>query len=152
MDLVGFARELALMTVHMEEHEIAALEEAALIVERGAKEKIGVYQDAAGEFAAWQDLADSTKAQRVALGFSENDPLRRSGGLADSIEHMVESRTAYVGSNDPVAEYQELGTSRIPARSFLGGTAVEKGAEVAEIIGRSVFKALTGGGTSRTIE
>ncbi|WP_214680105.1 hypothetical protein, partial [Escherichia coli] len=50
---------------------------------------------------------------------------------------------AHVGSNDDKAVWQELGTSRgIPPRSFLGGAAVRKSAEVRDIIGREMHAAL----------
>ncbi|WOJ89902.1 hypothetical protein RZS28_00880 [Methylocapsa polymorpha] len=41
----------------------------------------------------------------------------------------------YVGTNSPIAKYQEFGTSKIPPRPFLGGALAAKGEEVAECFG-----------------
>ena len=51
------------------------MERAAKVVEREAKSEIGEYQDSTiSPFPAWAELADSTKDNRVRLGFTENDP------------------------------------------------------------------------------
>lgn len=142
--LSGFAAHLAEVLIEAEHAAHEGLEEAARVVEAEAKAEVGVYQDQAGPFAAWAELADSTKNDRVRSGFSENDPLLRSGELRDSIEHTVIGKTAYIGSDSPIAEYQELGTSRIPPRSFLGGALFRKGDEVAQIIGSRFVGALVG--------
>ncbi len=133
--------------VHEAEHK--ALERAARVVEAEAKAEIGDYQPAKGLFAAWAQLADSTKADRAAHGFTPNDPLLRTGKLRDGIEHTVEmgalgAGVAHVGSNSPVAVYQELGTSRIPPRSFLGGAAFAKEHEVRAILGDAVIATIAG--------
>jgi phage gpG-like protein len=142
--LAGFAEHLAEIAVEAEHRAREGLEEAARLVEAEAKDEIGTYQDQAGPFPAWAELADSTKADRVRAGFSENDPLLRTGEMRDSIEHTVIGKTAYVGTDNQIAVYQELGTQRIPPRSFLGGAAFRKGHEVAEIIGSRFVSALTG--------
>ena len=142
--LAGFAAHLASLTVEIEHETHDALEEAAMIVQTEAKAEIGRYQDEAGPFAAWAELADSTKADRVSQGYTENDPLLRRGDLRDSIEHTVTGHVAHIGSDSPIAEYQELGTQKIPPRSFLGGAAFRKGHEVAEIIGSRYAAVLTG--------
>jgi phage gpG-like protein len=121
------------------------------VVEKEAKAEIGHYQGAAGPFSAWPELADATKEDRLKSGFSENDPLLRTGELRDSIEHTAGVDEAVVGSNSDIAVYQELGTQHIPPRSFLGGAAVRKGEEVANILGRHVVKALAGGSSKIAI-
>ena len=142
--------KLAEMTVAVKEAELAAMERAALLVQAEAKAEIGNYQDGAGSFAPWAMLADSTVSEKERLGYGPPDnPLLREGDLRDSIDHSVgfEGMGAVegvVGSNDPVAEYQELGTERIPPRSFLGGAAFRKGEEVAHLLGDGVVKALIG--------
>lgn len=124
--------------------ERGALEECAKLVETRAKAKLGEYQDAAPPFAGWADLADATKADRERQGFPEDDPLVRTGALRDSIGHTVADGAAHVGSNSDVAVYQELGTDRIPPRSFLGGAMAESLGEVRGIIGREAVAALVG--------
>ncbi len=146
MSLTGFAAFLAAATLRVEEEQRQALERAAQVVEAEAKRSLGHYQEAAGPFAGWAALAEATRDDRVHHGYPEDEPLLRDGTLRDSIGHAVDGDEAVVGSNDPVAEYQELGTDRIPPRSFLGGAAVRKGEEVARIVGRGVTSALVGGG------
>lgn len=121
------------------------LERAARIVEKQAKEEIGHYQPQTGEFAAWPELAESTKADRVAQGFSENDPLLRTGKLRDSISHQVDGLEAVIGSDSDVAVWQELGTKNIPPRSFLGTALVNKEGQVAKTIGAHAVGALLHG-------
>ncbi len=50
-------------------------------------------------------------------------PWLRAGDLRESITHQAIESTAVIGSNDPVAVFQELGTSTIPPRPFLAPTA-----------------------------
>ena len=144
MDLGQFIAKVAGMSMAIEHETHKALERAAKVVEAEAKREIGHYQSAAGPFAAWAELADSTKADRVAQGFTENDPLLRTGDLRDSITHAVGHHEAVIGSNSDVAVYQELGTRRIPPRSFLGGAMVRKSDTVAAILGAGVVKGLVG--------
>ena len=146
--LLGFAAKLTELTVVVHEESKHALERAAVIVEKEAKASVGTYQDEAGPFAAWAELADSTKADRLRQGFSENDPELRTGEMRDSIEHTVImdgfSGEAHVGSDDEILEYQELGTSKMPPRSILGGALFREADAVVEIIGSSVYGALIG--------
>lgn len=121
-----------------------ALERAARVVEKEAKSLIGEYQPQAGPFAPWAELADATKDDRVRQGFEENEPLLRTGEMRDSIHHVVDYESAVIGSDDEKAEWQELGTNRIPPRSFLGGAAVNKADVVANILGDEVVFSLTG--------
>jgi hypothetical protein len=79
--------------------------------------------------------AESTQEQRVALGFSANDPLLRTGTLRDSIGHVVEGNVGYVGTNDKVAPFQEFGTSKNPPRPFLGGALAATEQEIPKIFG-----------------
>jgi phage gpG-like protein len=111
----------------MEAVEHAALEQAAAVVEDAAKHAIGTY-----EFN-WPPLAPSTLARKAA-----DTPLLETGELRSSIEHNVDGRTAHIGSNNPKAVWHELGTARIPPRSFLVQAAIHKETEVHHIIEREV--------------
>lgn len=127
----------------MRQHK--ALDRGAAVIQKEAKAIIGNYQDAEPPFAPWAELADSTKEDRLRQGYTENDPLLRSGELRDSVERKVlDESHAAVGSDSDVAVYQELGTATIPPRSFLGMAAVRKGEQVAQIIGEGVTQALVG--------
>jgi phage gpG-like protein len=140
----GFVAHLAGMTVAVDAAETKCLERAGQIVEKEAKREIGAYQDAAEPFAPWAELAQSTKDDRVRQGYSENEPLLRTGELRDSIEHCVVGHEAHVGSDSEIAVYQELGTAHIPPRSFLGGALVRKTDDVVDILGESLVTALVG--------
>lgn len=145
-NLLGFAAHLGkLIVAEVVETEVM-LTEAAKVVQKEAKAEIGTYQSASGPFAAWAELADSTKSDRVAKGFTENDPLLRTGEMRDSIEYTVAGREAHIGSDNDKAVWQELGTDRIPPRSFLGGAAFRKGPEIAHAIGAETFAYLCGAG------
>lgn len=115
MKLMELAATLAAVPLALELHTHEALEKACVMFEESAKGAIGTY-----EFG-WTQLKASTQRQRVSLGFSANEPLLRSGELQRSIEHQIHGHDGYVGTNDPIAIYQECGTSRIPPRPFMGG-------------------------------
>ena len=146
--LASFVAHLAALTIEVEHEAHHALERAAIIVETEAKDSMGEYQVAAGPFAAWAELADATKADRVAQGFPENEPELRTGGLRDSIQHQVRisgaGGEAHVGSDSQIMVYQELGTSRMPPRSILGGAAFRKADEVRDVVGGGVVAVIEG--------
>lgn len=123
-----------------------ALDKCARIVEQRAKEKIGEYQAQTGPFVAWADLAESTKSDRAAQGYPEDEPLLRSGEMRDSIGRTssFDGMEVQIGSNSDIAVYQELGTQHIPPRSFLGGATADKLPEIKEILARTFIAALIG--------
>jgi hypothetical protein len=51
----------------------------------------------------------------------------------------------YVGTNNPIAKYHELGTRTIPPRSFLGEAAMRKEHKIHEMMGRAVVATFGGG-------
>jgi phage gpG-like protein len=106
------------------------LEEACKIVQEEAKRVIGTYE------YGWPRL----KPETVVRKGGADTPLLETGALRDSIEYTVDrdNLTAWVGSDDPIAPYQELGTVTIPARSFLAGAAMRKEAEIVRKTGVSV--------------
>lgn len=128
----GFSKHLTALASGMPLLETTMLERIGVTVREAAKDKIGEYQESAGPFRAWDSLTDETIAGRVREGYSANEPLLRSGSLRGSIDYRVTPPEVQIGSDDPVAEYQEFGTANtdgsehIPPRSFLGGAAFEK--------------------------
>ncbi len=110
------------------------LEEGSLLFENSAKHAIGTYE------YGWPQLAESTQAQRVSLGYSANEPLLRTGDLKDSITHNSDDKEAYVGTDNPIAKYQEFGTSKIPARPFLGGAIMQEEHRIPEIVHAALAK------------
>jgi len=87
-------------------------------------------------------LAESTIAHKA----TGDSPLLESGAMRDSIQHTVEGKSGFVGSNDDKALWAELGTSRgEPPRSFLSLAAQQKGEEAADAVGRELFISITKG-------
>jgi hypothetical protein len=135
--LLGFATLTTHLVARVEHSKHEALEEGAKIIEEEAKRVVGTYD------YGWPELAESTQADRVRQGYAADEPLLRTGALRDSIEHThVSADEVQVGSNSDIAVYQELGTSRIPPRSFLVQAAVHKEKEAVHEVGRHVVKAL----------
>lgn len=132
-DLAGFAAHVLTLAADMEHANHVALERAAVIVETEAKDVIGTYR------YGWPPLAPSTLARKAA-----DTPLLETGEMRDSIEHVSNSEEANIGSNNDKALWHELGTKKIPPRSFLAGAAMHKGEEVAQVIGRTITSALVG--------
>ena len=67
-----------------------------------------------------------------------------------SREHVVVREGAevvgYVGTNDPIAKYHELGTRTIPPRSFLGEAAMRKEHKIHEMMERTIAATFDRGG------
>src|SRR5258706_16416082 len=116
--ILGFVAELKAC-----EHDLEALgpkivERACQIVQKKAKAAIGK------EHELWAPLAESTIRDKAAHGYKTPAPLLRTGELRDSIEYTVSGNQGAVGSNSDIAVYQELGTVKIPPRSFLLSSAI----------------------------
>lgn len=121
------------------------LKKAAELVEKTAQDEIGNYQPAVGPFPAWAPLAESTKEDRVRLGYTPDDPLLRSGELRDSISHQVLGLEAAIGSTSDIMVYQEFGTATIPPRPVLGPAAVHNLEKIHKIIGVAAVSGILGG-------
>ncbi|MGH8299400.1 MAG: phage virion morphogenesis protein, partial [Steroidobacteraceae bacterium] len=124
-------------------HEV--LEPIGAMVAHTAREKIGEYQDAEGPFPEWAPLAEATVEDRIAKGFSADEPLLRTGDLRDSISHAVEGLEVAVGSTSDIAVYQELGTERIPPRPFLGPAVYQNGGHIVAALGAVTVNGIAGG-------
>lgn len=129
-------------------HKKAILEACAQYIEDEAKRKFGVYQEAVGDFPAWEKLKQSTQDDRVRRGFEPDNPLYRTGDLMHSIKHKVEGNQAVVGSDSDIMVWQEKGTPGaahpIPARPALGPAAFESKAQLKKIIAKGVMAWLNG--------
>lgn len=155
LSLAAFANILLRLPANALIEQHFALEAAARLIERTAKNLVG--QDnvpAAGPFPAWDPLAQSTIDEKARLGYSgqvsATDPLLRTGHLCASIEHVAGDTEAFIGSNLDEAVWQEVGTSHVPPRSYLGHAAAEKAPEVAAILGEFVVAALLSQGRPPT--
>ena len=126
----AFARYLAEMEVRLHEAEHEGLKKASELLVHEIRDEIGHYQGAVNGLPAWAELAERTQEERVKAGFTPDDPLRRSGGLADSFGYTIQGHESSVGSPDPVAAWQENGTPDaahpIPPRAAVGGSLVRR--------------------------
>jgi HK97 gp10 family phage protein len=114
-------------------HEI--LEDASVFFEDRAKSALGTYD------FGWPPLAESTIAGKA----TGDSPLLETGALRDSIQHNVDPMAnltgdAYVGTDLEYAKYQEYGTSKIPARPFLGGAIAQGEAHIPWIVHQALAK------------
>ncbi|MBB3213426.1 hypothetical protein FHW67_002718 [Herbaspirillum sp. Sphag1AN] len=143
--LQSFALQLAVMEVAVRKHVERGLERVAAKVEKTAKDEVGHYLEAVGPFPAWEELAESTKEDRVAKGYTENDPGLRSGAMRDSIQHSVEGLNAQIGSDDDKLVWFELGTSKQPPRPVLGPAVERNHEDIGRILGHATVTGLLGG-------
>lgn len=112
-------------------------------------EQARIAETMARALAAEAELLAETVRQSLSEppGTGDHDqPWARTGALRDSIAAQAEGLEAVVGSSDPAAAPQEMGTSRIPPRPFLAPAASAHGAEIAERIGGAVAAALRDNG------
>jgi hypothetical protein len=98
------------------------LKEVGKAVKNKTKELIGHEQP------EWPPLADFTKADRVAKGYPENEPLLREGKLRNSVGYKVDcgivKKDVSIGykvgyGTDEYAKAQEEGKGKIPPRPAL---------------------------------
>jgi hypothetical protein len=96
-------------------------------------------------------------AQAVRDGLSDapgagahDRPWAPAGALHDSVGAQVDGLQAVVGSSDPAAAPQEMGTATIPPRPVLAPVAAQRGEEIARVVGAATAAAL--GGDSRSSE
>ena len=119
-------------------------EQAAQIVEKDAKERIGSYQDATGPFGAWANLAPSTVDDRIRKGFTPDDPLLRTGGLRASYGHRTDGAVAVVGSPSLIALYMEQGTPKMPPRAVIGPAAFASSHEIGRVAATTLIAWVSG--------
>lgn len=77
-------------------------------------------------------------------GAGHDKPWLRSGALQSSVGAQADGLQAVVGSSDPAAVPQELGTAHTPPRPFLAPAGAAMAGEVAEAVGIAVSNALRG--------
>lgn len=121
-------------------HNSALVEQACKIVQKKAKAAIS------REHELWPPLAESTLKDKAAHGFKMPAPLLRTGQLRDSIQYEVHGNEGCVGSDSEIAVFQELGTNRIPPRSFLVSSAIASEDRIHRMAGAATVAALSGHG------
>ena len=123
------------------------VELASIILQKEMKAEIGHYQDAIGPFPEWAELAESTKEDRLTKGYSENDPLLRSGGLYNSIECEANGGEAIAGSTSDIMPLHEFGTEKMPPRPVVGPALYRRIDEIVALIGKVSVSGLIGSDT-----
>lgn len=131
------------------------------IIEADSKGRIGSYHAQVGPFPMWEELAESTKAERLAKGYSDDEPLYREGDLERAISKEATSWTVCVGvkKDEPspkgtvtlgqIALWQEFGAARkgvahIPPRPFVGPALYSTIEMTLPIAAAAVLARLTG--------
>ncbi len=140
--------------LNLRRKEQIALNVGAKFLQHKAKAQFGHYPNemthldlpfnAAPHSGIWDELAPSTKEDRVRKGFSENEPLLRTGKLRDSIKVSVQGNRAVVGSDEDIMVWQELGTEKIPPRPVLTLTADRHGKDAVKLIADAFVSELMG--------
>ena len=138
--LLGFIAEIPAIERDLHATGPKIIERACQIVQKKAKAAIGK------EHEMWAPLAESTIADKAAHGFPTPKPLLRTGALRDSIGYTVHGNVGYVGSDLQIAVFQELGTSRIPPRSFLVSSAISSEGKIHRMAAAATVAALSGHG------
>lgn len=142
----AFALHLERLAATSGEVKHHILDKAGEEVQKTAQRMIGDYQQAVGPYPAWEELADSTKAERSRLGYSENDPGFRTGEMQRSVQRTVSSEEMAVGSNDPHIVWFDQGTPKQPPRPVFGPAALHSMDRVKTIIGATAFAWVAGAG------
>lgn len=139
--LAEFAAHLLTVKEDMKLAEDIIVVRGCKMIRRKARSYMGHEQD------WWPPLKEET-IERKAKG---NTPLLETGDLKRSIEitapvHEGGVTVGYVGSNSMVAVYQELGTTRIPPRSFLGAASMQCEHKIHEMAAETTVATLVNGG------
>jgi HK97 gp10 family phage protein len=124
-----------------------ALTKSAVEVHKTATKKFGHYQGAIGPYNAWAVLNPEYVQQKLKAGSKGDDPLIGHSlysnkvyptPLRQALTMDVQLTYAKVGTNDPIGEWQEFGTSRIPTRPFLRPALFQNEAKIKEIFSEQV--------------
>jgi phage gpG-like protein len=133
--IAGFITKLAIIDRDLKQVGHAIIARACELVCAEAKRVIGVgYED-------WPALQPETLARKMA-----NTPLLETGEMRASIEWNAEGDRGFVGSNLDKAVWHELGTSRIPPRSFLAGAAMHMEDQIHKMAAKAVVAVIAGRG------
>ena len=95
--------------------------------------------------AAAERLANAVRSGLTGTpGSSHVMPWDETGRLEDSIQHSSDGLNAVIGSDDPAAAPQELGTMHVAPRPFLAPAAAALSEEIVQEIGATLAALLAG--------
>jgi phage gpG-like protein len=135
--ILGFVAKLEAIKHDMHDLGPAIVARACEMVAAEAKRVIGEgYED-------WPPLQPETLAKKMM-----NSPLLETGELRASIEWSTSANglEGWVGSNNDKALWHELGTAKIPPRSFLMGAAVHSEEAIHKMAAKAVHAVMLGKG------
>jgi phage gpG-like protein len=135
MTLIEAAAKFSAIGRDLETIGPAIVRKACQMVADEAKRVIGE------GYPEWPALQPETLARKMMA-----TPLLETGELRASIEWNAEGNQGYVGSNNDKAVWHELGTSRIPPRSFLMGAAIHMEEKIHKMAARAVMAVMLGKG------
>jgi phage gpG-like protein len=135
--VLGFVAKLRAIERDMETIGPAIIRKACEIVAAEARRVIGE------GYEFWPALQPETLARKMMA-----TPLLETGELRASIEWSTSANglEGWVGSNNDKAVFHELGTSRIPPRSFLAGAAMAMEDKIHKMAARAVMAVMLGKG------
>ena len=103
---------------------IQSASQAAL--EQLGAEEVGIVRDrirtgkSSPDGTAWRPWSLATLRQRVREGTTAGGLLYKTGALYNSIKWKLTGKNLIIYSDSPYGQYLQSGTSRMPARPFLG--------------------------------
>jgi HK97 gp10 family phage protein len=142
--VLEFAEHLIKLEVGLRLIEHKALGHVLEVLEKDMKAQIGEYQEEIGPYPAWAPLADSTEEEKERLGYAANAPLSRTGDLEKSFIHDQDGDEGIVGSTDPVMEYHEFGTSKMPPRPVVGPAVERNRPKIEKLLRHALVEAIVG--------
>jgi phage gpG-like protein len=131
LSLVEAAVLFAEVSEEITKSEHVVIAKACVMIAEEAKHVLGT--DGYG----WPPLSPNTKKTQPGM-------LLETGEMRDSIEWTAEEKEGWVGSNNDKAVWHELGTAKIPARTFLLGAAIAKLPEITAMAGATVVARIRG--------
>jgi HK97 gp10 family phage protein len=144
--LEAFALHIVMVEAAWRTRRREALNEAAKIIKEDAREQIGEYQPAAGNYPAWEQLAESTEDEKARVGAPPDAPLYRFGDLQKSFRStLVGHNEVIVGSTDPNMDWHEFGTDKMPPRPVLGPALFKNIEDIRALLGAEAMDTIVSG-------
>lgn len=139
--ILGFVEHLREVEHDMKEAEAAIIRQACVMVATEAKRVLGT------DGYNWPPLSEHTKKTQPGM-------LLENGAMRASIEWSTshDGLEGHVGSNSDIAVFQELGTLKIPPRSFLAGALHHQAPAIVKMAGEVARAAIAPGGRSEFLE
>ncbi len=144
--LQSFALHLAASEAIWRRRRRMALEQAAMLIKKDAREQIGRYQPAVGAYPQWAPLAESTDEEKARLGAPADAPLLRWGDLKRSFRStLISDEEVIVGSIDPNMDWHEFGTIKMPPRPVLGPALLKNIEQIQRLLGGAILDSVISG-------